>query len=126
MSNTCLLIKNYFFNFIHKLFKNKKASGMILPVILLATLGFSALFSFLSYYSIVTVKNENPELAIYSFSTTGLMFAIQPICVKWGTNRYHYYDLHCCITLCYFCFIENDLFWKEHTKLSFSSTAAYI
>lgn len=82
MSNTCLLIKNYFFNFIHKLFKNKKASGMILPVILLSTLGFSALFSFLSYYSIVTVKNENPELAIYSFSTTGLMFAIMLIATE--------------------------------------------
>ena len=82
MSNIRILIQNYFLNFIHKLFKNKKASRIILPVILLVTLGFSALFSLFSYYSIVTAKNDNPELAIYSFSTTGFMFIVMLIATE--------------------------------------------
>lgn len=85
MNNVLRLIKNYFQNFINKIFKNtKKKKTTISMVIIIGVIGliFSIVFSMMSYYNIMIVKDNNPEIAIFSFSTTALMFSLMLIATE--------------------------------------------
>lgn len=78
MSSVMKILKCYYVSLFNKIFKNTKYRDKIYIALLFSILGisaFSLIFGMLSYSSIITMQKEGvPELAIYSFSTTALMF----------------------------------------------------
>lgn len=85
MSSIFLLVKNYYLNFFNRVFKNsknKKATSLVIPVIVLGVISSVGFFSLLSYTTINALKDSNYELAIYSFSTTALMFSLMLIATE--------------------------------------------
>lgn len=78
MSSVLKILKCYYLSLFNKIFKNNKYRDKIYIALLFSILGigaFSFVFGMLSYSSIITMQKEGvPELAIYSFSTTALMF----------------------------------------------------
>ena len=79
MNNIFKLVSNYFRMFFAKIFKNSKrklATYTIAIIVLIVGLVFSFIFTLLSYYNVSNaIKLEVPEIAIYSFATTMIMFA---------------------------------------------------
>lgn len=85
MSNIFLLVKNYYLNFFNRVFKNsknKKATAVVIPIIVLGIISSIGFFCLLSYTTINALKDSNPELAIYSFSTTALMLSLMLIATE--------------------------------------------
>lgn len=82
MRDIGLLLKNSYLNFFNRIFKNsknKKGTVMMIPILILGVIFSVCFFSIISYTTIHAVKDSNPELAIYSFSTTALMFSFMII-----------------------------------------------
>lgn len=90
MNNIFKLVSNYFRMFFAKIFKNSKrklATYTIAIIVLIVGLVFSFIFTLLSYYNISNaIKLEVPEIAIYSFATTMIMFAFVLIITESGNN----------------------------------------
>ncbi len=90
MNNIFKLVSNYFRMFFAKIFKNSKrklATYTIAIIVLIVGLVFSFIFTLLTYYNISNaIKLEVPEIAIYSFATTMIMFAFVLIITESGNN----------------------------------------
>lgn len=78
MSSVIRILRCYYLSLFNKIFKNVKYRDKIYIALLFSILGigvFAFIFGTISYTSITTMQKEGvPELAIYSFSTTALMF----------------------------------------------------
>lgn len=83
MSSVMKILKCYYVALWNKIFKNSKYRNKIYVALLFSILGigaFTFIFGMLSYSSIITMQKEGvPELAMYSFSTTALMFMLMLI-----------------------------------------------
>lgn len=90
MNNILKLVNNYFRMFFEKIFKNNKrklAVYTIAIIVIIVGIIFSAIFTLLSYYNILNaIKLGIPEIAIYSFTTTMIMFSFVLIITESGNN----------------------------------------
>lgn len=88
MNNILKLLNNYFKMFFSKLFKNqnrKYATIFVTIITLVVGLIISFIFTLLSYFSIENaLKINEPVIALYSLSTTALMFCCFIIVTECG------------------------------------------